>query len=99
MPILVAALLGGLLQFAASMVGRVLIALGLGFVAYQGVGLALDSFKTLVVDSLNGMPAQVLQVLGLLQVDRAVNILSSAVLVRMTINGLMSGTIRKLVQK
>ena len=43
MPLFLAALLGGLVQLAASLVGRVLIALAVGYVSYEGIDSGLTS--------------------------------------------------------
>ncbi|WP_419197888.1 DUF2523 domain-containing protein [Pseudomonas aeruginosa] len=57
---------------------------GLGFtaVAFVGVKAVMDQAKDYVFSSLGGVPAQWLQVLGLLQVDVCINILFSAYIAR-----------------
>ena len=45
MPIFLLALLGGLGQIAGNMVGRVLLALGIGYVTYQGLSILLTGLQ------------------------------------------------------
>lgn len=99
MPIFVASLIGGLAAAAGSIAGRVLLALGFGFVAYQGIDLLLSNIQAVVVSNINGLPSDLLQLLGLLKVDAAVNILFSAITARFLIMGLTSGTLKKFVVK
>ena len=49
MPLFVAALIGGLVQVAGSIVGRVLIALSIGYVSYSGLSVLMDSLKSQVM--------------------------------------------------
>jgi Protein of unknown function (DUF2523) len=98
-PIFLAALLGGLVSAAGSFVGRVLIALGVGVVAYAGIDVALGEFKTLFVTSVNGLDSRIVGMMGVMHIGAGVNILLSALLVRMTLNGLTSGTIKRMVLK
>ncbi|HCL3955079.1 TPA: DUF2523 domain-containing protein [Pseudomonas aeruginosa] len=63
---------------------------GLGFtaVAFVGVKAVMDQAKDYVFSSLGGVPAQWLQVLGLLQVDVCINILFSAYIARAVLWGM-----------
>lgn len=99
MPVFIAALLGGLVSAAGSFVGRVLIALGVGFVSYTGVDLALDQFRTAFLTGSTALPPQVIGMLGLLKIGTCFNILSSSVTARLVLNGLTSGTIKRMVIK
>lgn len=99
MPVFIAALLGGLVSAAGSLVGRVLIALGVGFVTYQGLDVTLTFIKTQTLTAMNSLPVEVLQIASTLQVGTAVNILASAYVAKMTIAGLTSGAVKKMVWK
>jgi hypothetical protein len=99
MPIVVAAIIGGLIEAAASMVGRVLIALGIGFVSYQGISTALDTLKTYAVNNLNALPAGISWSLHVFKVDTALSMIFSAIVARLVIMGLTSGTIKRMVHK
>lgn len=99
MPVFIAALLGGLVQAAGSLVGRVLIALGISFVAYAGVDTLLAWVQQQFFANIAGMPLLMRQVLGLLKVDVCANILFSAWAARMTLAGLSSGVVKRMVTK
>lgn len=97
MPVFLAAFLGGLISAASSIVGRVLLALGVGFVAYSGITATLDWLQAQVVANLQGLPGRVVQLLGVLQVDVSVSILFSAVAARLVLQGLTSGVLKRMV--
>lgn len=63
---------------------------GLGFAAftYTGVNLLMNQAKDYAFSNLGGVPAEWLQVLGLLQVDVAINILFSAYVARAVLWGM-----------
>jgi hypothetical protein len=98
MPLWVAAIIGGLIQAVGTLVGRVLVSLGIGFVAYQGVDTAIGWAKENALQRLQALPPEVLQMVGLLQVGTCISILTSALIVRVTISGLVGGA-KKMVVK
>lgn len=95
MPIFLAALLGGFVSALGSMVGRVIISLGLGFVTYQGFSVLLDFIKTRVFAELLGLDLLIVQVLSTLNIDAAINVLFSALAVRLVIQGVTGGALTK----
>ena len=99
MPIFIAALIGGLVSAAGSMVGRVLIALGVGYVSYKGMDILFSSIKSLMLSNLSGLPAGVIGLFGILKIGTDVNILFSAITIRFTLNGLTGGALKKMVIK
>lgn len=99
MPVFLAALLGGLVEIASSMVGRVLLALGMGYVSYTGVDAAMTGIKSYLQSSGNALPSYMVGMLGWMQVGTGFNILLSAITARLVLNGLTSGTIKRLVVK
>lgn len=99
MPLFIAALLGALASAAGHLVGRVLIALGIGFVSYQGIDTALAFVKTQMLAQVSGLPASMLALLGVMKIGIVMSILLSALTARMTLNGLQSGAVKKMVQK
>jgi hypothetical protein len=99
MPAFVAMLLGGLVQIAGSLAGRVLLSLGFGIAQYAGVSVTLTWLKSQALSSLTGMSAQLVQLLAFMKVGEAISIIFSALLVRLLLNGLSAGgTISKLVR-
>ena len=101
MPVIIAALIGGLIQAASSMVGRVLVGLGMGVVTYMGVSGLFNQLKTAAfsyMDQAYAVP-QVGQWMAILKVGTCMNILFSALLVRLTLQGLSSGAVKRWITK
>ena len=99
MPLFVAALIGGLVQVAGSIVGRVLIALSIGYVSYSGLTVLMDSLKSQVMGLLSGAPATIVTIMALLKVDVAVSIIFSAYAARLVLAGLTSDKLTKMIVK
>lgn len=91
-------ILGGLGPILQSVVGRVLLALGVGIVTFGGVDLALDQFRTKVFTELAGLPAIMLDVLSLLRVDQAILTIFSALAGALAVRG-VNGAVSKWVLK
>lgn len=99
MPLFVAAILGGLLQIAASMVGRVLLSLGMSFVVFSGINVGFDLLKNAVINNMQGMPADLVQLLAYLWVDRALSLIMSSYSAALALKMAGGTTITKLVTK
>lgn len=99
MPVFIASLLGGLINIVATMAGRVLIGLGIGVVTYTGFKMGLDLLKADAVVALMGLPANVLDILGVLKVGVCISIVTSAVAARLVINGLAGDAFKRWVLK
>lgn len=97
MPLLTS-LLGGLLSICSSLVGRVLMALGLSYVTYSGFSLGADFLLNEIKVNLGSMPADILSFLAWLWVDRAISMIFSAYAVALTYKT-AGGNITKLVRK
>lgn len=97
MPLFVAALIGGLIQASATLVGRVLIALGIGFVTYTGVSSLILVAQSSITSSLSGIDPAVLNLLAVLEVDTAITMIFSAYSARMVLLGLTSGSLKRMV--
>lgn len=72
-----------------------LVGLGVGVATFAGVGAALDKLKELLVQNLSGLPSQVLSVLSYMRVGVALSIILSAITMRLAIDGLKDGTIKR----
>lgn len=97
---LIAGAIGGsLLNIAGSLIGRVLTAVGIGVVSYVGVNTTLTFLKNGVISSFNGLPSNVVGILSLMQVGSCISMVFSAMLMRMTLQGLTSDTIKAWVKK
>ncbi len=99
MPVILLSLLGGLVSIAGSLVGRVLIALSIGYVSYTGISALLTSLKDQVIERLSGSGAEFVQVMALVKIDVCVSILFSAMAARLLLQGLTSDRITKMVIK
>ena len=99
LPVIAASLIGGLISVTGTIVGRVLVALGVGVVTYTGVQVGIDSLLSNLDSAISGVPADILGLLGFMRVGVAMNIIISAMSARMLLNGLQGDTIKKWVLK
>ena len=100
MPLLVAAIWGALIQIAGTLVGKVLVSLGIGYVTYSGIDTSLAWAKGQFLAGMSGLPAAAVQLAGLMNVGECVSMLLSAVAARMVLAGLTAGgTVKRLVVK
>jgi len=100
MPLILSALLGAILQLMASLVGRVLLALGLGFIEYAGLQVLFSSVKSYASTAMAGFEgSSLIAWAGFFRLDVHVSIIISAITIKMIFNGLSGGTVRKLVSK
>ena len=101
MPLFIAALIGGLVQAAATMAGRVLVGLGIGVAVFTGVSTLINSARSTAfgyLDTASGF-AQIAQYMGMLQIGTCVNILFSALIIRLTLRGLQGDSIKRWVTR
>jgi Protein of unknown function (DUF2523) len=99
MPTILAWLIGGLVSAAGTLVGKVLISLGIGYVVYTGVDTSLAWAKAQFVSNLAGIPAKALQMAALAKVGVCVSMLISALTTRVLMQGMTSGAIKRMVVK
>ena len=100
MPIFIAALLGGLVQVAGSLAGRVLLSLGFAAVSYTGLSASLTFLKAQALTQLGGLPVNAVSLLAYMKVGESISVITSALVVRMVLNGLSAGgSISKLVKR
>lgn len=102
MPAFVAAFLGGLLAIAGSMVGQVLIGLGIALVTYTGLSTTFDWLTAQAVSSLSGLPAAVVGMMALMKVGSCISMVASAIAVRVSLQGLSGangGTMKSFQHK
>jgi len=99
MPLFIAALIGGLVQAAGTLVGKVMLSLGIGYVAFTGVDASITFARDALIQSFQALPPIAFQVAGAMKLGVCVSIVTSALIARMTLNGLTSGTIKKMVVK
>jgi hypothetical protein len=95
MPAVIAVLWQAFYAILGSLVGRALLALGMGVVTYKGVSVVLSWLKTKAVENFAALPADVLGMLSTMKVGEVISIIFSAILVRLTLNGLSSDTVKR----
>lgn len=98
MPLFISALLGGLINIAGTLAGRVMLGLGITAVTYTGISASLDWLSSQAISNLGGLPATVLAVLGLLKVGPAISLIVSATAWKFTLDGLTSGALTRWVK-
>ena len=94
----IAALWGALATAMGSLIGRALIALGIGFVTYKGIDLGIASLKTQVVNGVNSLPADALNLVGYLWLDKALTVIFSGVVTSLSMRA-VGGSVKKMVFK
>ena len=100
MPWIVSVLLGGLLQVVGSFVGRVIVALGFGYVEYTGISMLIDSVKDDATNLISSVGASSLaEWAGFFRIDVHLSIVISAIGVKVLLNSLGGDKVRRLVQK
>jgi hypothetical protein len=99
MPVFIAALLGGLINIAATLAGRVLIALGFSFVVYQGVDTSLQFLKTQAIAGVLALPPEAVAIASTLKVGVCINIVFSAIMARLLLTSMTGGVIKRMVLK
>ncbi|WP_070398124.1 DUF2523 domain-containing protein [Hydrogenophaga sp. PML113] len=99
MPVFLASLLGGLISIIGSAVPRVLVALGISVVTYSGLSVTLGFVKEQALSALDGLPADMVALLAYMGVGQFINIITSALLARMVLDGLQGDTMKRWVKK
>lgn len=99
MQVFIAALLGGLLMLTESLVGRVLVALGLSVVTFTGIDASIDVFKNLAITQFSLLPPGALSLMSTLKVGESISVVFSAIATRSVIDGVVGGALKKWVLK
>lgn len=92
-------LLGGLLTICGSMVGRALLALGIGYVTFKGFDLAIGWLLTTIKNNMAGLGADTLNFLAWLWLDKAISMIFSAYSAAILVKLAGSTNITKMVTK
>lgn len=87
-PVLLAAVGGVLITASRSMAIQVLIALGISVATYQGIDASISWLKSQALGSINGLPADLLSLVSFMGVGNAINIIFSAMVMRMTLTAI-----------
>ena len=100
MPFIISILVGALLQVVSSFIGRALLALGFGFVEYQGISYLISSVLDQAKSLMGTLGGSVLgEWAGFFRLDVHLSIILSAIGVKVLLNALGGDKVRRLVQK
>lgn len=99
MPIFIAALGGMLINLVGTMVGRIMIALGISVITYTGVNASLEALKMQAVATFTALPPEVYAILAMMRVGQCISIITSAIAARMLLDGLTGDTFKRWVHK
>jgi hypothetical protein len=99
MPVFIASLVGALVQAAGTLVGRVLLSLGIGYVSYTGIDTSLAWLRQTIAAQWSGLPSQTLAVASAMQLGSGVSVIMSAFAARLVLEGLTSGVMKRMVLK
>jgi len=81
-------LLPRLIPFIGSIAIQCALTLGFSLVVVEGVNIGLDYFVNQIDSSFGGMPSDIIGIMGLLGLDKAVNIILTAYLFVLGLKGL-----------
>jgi len=94
--LLAGALIGGFASGIVQGIIKVLVSLGVGFTIYQGIDALMGTISAGIITNLNAIDPNIKNMLGLMKVDKAINVLISAVGVRLILKGVTNGYFKKL---
>lgn len=97
--ILAQTIVGALAGSMGSLVGRALLALGIGFVTYKGADVSITFLFNNVKSAFSGAPSSVVQLLAFLWVDKALSLMFSAFTAALAIKTAASGLTRMVAKK
>lgn len=92
------ALIGALAAAMGTLAGRVLIALGIGFVTYKGIDVGVEALKQSVISGVQSQSADIVGLLGYLWVDKALTVIFSAFTVALSMKAI-GGSVKRMVAK
>lgn len=92
------ALIGALAAAMGTLAGRVMIALGFGFVTYKGIDVGIESLKQTAMSGINGLPAEALGLVGYLWLDKALTVIFSAIATALAMRA-VGGSVKRMVAK
>ena len=99
LPVVLASVGGILLSITGSLVGRVLLSLGIAVITYGGVDVTLTWLKGQAVAAFSGLPAEMVALMAYMKIGSCISMIFSAIVVRQTLNGISSGSFKKWVLK
>lgn len=99
MQLFIGALIGALIQVLGTLVGKILVSLGIGYAVFSGVDVSIAYARDMFVARIAAQGANTVAVASALKVGTCISIITSAITTRLTINGLTGGTLKRFVTK
>lgn len=99
MPWLAGLIAGAFYQIVGSLIAKALAALAVGVVTYTGVSASINWLKSGAVSALLALPPDVVAMLSLMRVGTCVNMVFSAIVMRLAFTGMSSDTVKRWVKK
>ncbi|ACT52153.1 DUF2523 domain-containing protein [Methylovorus menthalis] len=99
MPLFISMFWGFAALSLKTLVGRVLVALAITYVTYQGLDVLLSGARQAALGLLTNVPADVIGAVGLLRLGESINIVFSAIAARYIVQGLTGGVLTRQVIK
>lgn len=93
---LVAAIVGGFSKGLMEGLVKFLTAMGIGWAMYQGLDVLIQQILTGIKVNLGSLPPEMVGMLGVLKVDKCLNVIASAFMVRLVLKGVTNGVFTKL---
>lgn len=87
-----------LVNIAGSVAGQVLVSLGIAVITYTGVDTALEKLKNDALTAFGSLPPDMVALLSYMKVGVAISIVTSAVAVRLGLQG-MDGAVKRFRKK
>jgi hypothetical protein len=91
MPLFISALWGAFISIAGTLVGQVLLSIGISYLTFTGVDASIGWAKAQFLSGLTGLPAAAVGLAGVMKVGVCVSMLLAAVTTRVTMLGMQSG--------
>lgn len=94
--VLINGLIGAIAISLPTLIKRLAISLGVGVAVFTGADFLLDGVKSNILSTIFSLPPEAIQMIGVLNIDKAINIILSAVTIKFTFKS-MGGTEPKQV--
>lgn len=98
MQFIAAAIIGGLASAMGSLVGRLLLALGIGFVSYTGFDVLLGQLLEAMQTNIGSIPGTLWSWMALLKVQTSISIMSSALTTRLAM-ATVGGAVKRMIPR
>jgi hypothetical protein len=99
MPAILFALGTLLINISTTLVGRVLLALGMGVATFTGMQATMGYIGMQFVEKVRLLPPEVIGMLGVMKLGVCVSVITSAIAVKLLMNGLTGDTFKRWVMR